>query len=104
MLNYSVNNVKIPESKEYSEDPDLVASILITAVADRKQNEEAREMGEEEEKRLQEEERKLNEEERKLQQEERRLQEQRQHELELARLQFQTMTAGQSETQGSKWR
>ncbi|GBL90312.1 hypothetical protein AVEN_130403-1 [Araneus ventricosus] len=39
------------------------------------------------------------EEERKLQQEERRFQEQRQHELELARLQSQTLTACQSETQ-----
>ncbi|GBM84623.1 hypothetical protein AVEN_226657-1 [Araneus ventricosus] len=75
----------ILKSKEYLEDPDFVASILITAVADRKQKEEDRKIREEEEK--------------KRQEEKERLQEQRQHELELARLQFQTVKADQSETQ-----
>ncbi|GBO13335.1 hypothetical protein AVEN_87570-1 [Araneus ventricosus] len=63
----------ILKSKEYSEYPDFVASVLITAVADKKQKDD--------EKKRQEEERKL------------------QHELELERLQFQTVTSDQSETQ-----
>ncbi|GBM99472.1 hypothetical protein AVEN_152234-1 [Araneus ventricosus] len=68
------------KSKEYSEDPDFVASVLITAVSDSKQKEE-RKIREDEEKKRHEEGRRLR------------------HELELARLQFQTVTAGQSETQ-----
>ncbi|GBN01975.1 hypothetical protein AVEN_166590-1 [Araneus ventricosus] len=51
----------ILKSKEYSEDPDFVASILITAVADRKQKEEGK-IREEEEKSLKEEERNLQQE------------------------------------------
>ncbi|GBM20416.1 hypothetical protein AVEN_222117-1 [Araneus ventricosus] len=59
----------ILKSKEYSEDPDFVASasILITAVADRKQKEEERKIREEEEKSLKEEESKLRQEEKRLQ-------------------------------------
>ncbi|GBN10293.1 hypothetical protein AVEN_54461-1 [Araneus ventricosus] len=45
----------ILKSKEYLEHPDFVASILITAVADRKQKEEERKIIEEEEKKRQEE-------------------------------------------------
>ncbi|GBN56373.1 hypothetical protein AVEN_183202-1 [Araneus ventricosus] len=47
----------ILKSKEYSKDPDFVASILITAVADRKQKEEERKIRDDEEEKRQEEER-----------------------------------------------
>ncbi|GBN41804.1 hypothetical protein AVEN_118137-1 [Araneus ventricosus] len=80
------------KSKEYSEDPDSVASILITAVADRKRKEEERKIRERWRKNVK-------KRKKKEQEEERRLQEQSQHELEVARLQFQTVTSGQSDIQ-----